>query len=152
MDQKALKQYIDSGGIIQILPAKDKKADHDPQYGEELEHCSECLHYKKGKGDALCLKCKQYKRFLLNSIERPKINTKHLPKEIIEAFQELAEEMPAVIQAIRQLPSDLAIVITSYYLIGMRQEEIAGILKLSQPSIAKKLTLAVITIKKLLLK
>lgn len=138
------------GGTIKLIPAKEKDKRGDPQYGNVLENCSECLHYNRGSGDKLCLRCKQYKLFLIKSVPRIKISTKHLPKEILEAFEGLSEDMPKVIHAIRQLPSDLSIVVTAYYLIGMRQEEIAGLLKLSQPAVNKKLSLAVITIKKII--
>jgi DNA-directed RNA polymerase specialized sigma subunit len=117
-----------------------------------MMNCPTCDKYEGGKGTKDCLKCKKYMFFVLQSGKRSPIVFEHIPEAIYEniANPDIDDKMPGLINGMRRLPIDLSIVMACYYILGMKQREIAKILNTSLTSISRKLTESVEQLKKII--
>jgi DNA-directed RNA polymerase specialized sigma subunit len=114
-------------------------------------NCPICEHYKDGKGEKDCLRCKQYLFFMLKSGKRQPIIFEHIPESIYEniADSDIDDRMPLLIDAIRRLPMELSMILSAYYILGINQEGIAVLLNLSKATVCRKLADSIQMLKEL---
>jgi len=111
--------------------------------------CVTCDNYDKGRGNKACFKCKKYLYLVLKSGKRAPIVFEHIPESIFNniADPDIDERMPDLIMAMRKLPGDLSLIMAAYFILGMEQREIAGLLHLSISQISRKLNISVQSLK-----
>jgi DNA-directed RNA polymerase specialized sigma subunit len=111
--------------------------------------CATCGNYSNGKGTKACLRCKKYLFLVLKSGKRSPIVFEHIPEAIFNniADPDIDERMPHLIAAMRKLPGDLSVIMAAYFILGMGQREIAGLLHLSPSQISRRLNLSVQALK-----
>ncbi len=105
--------------------------------------CDSCLHWHNGVGTKTCLRCSFYKRFQIKSVRRNQIPVEFLPDAIKNNISDATAHMPEIIEALQLLPADLSAILGMRYISKLDQRTVAGLLQISQPTIASKEAVAV---------
>ncbi len=115
-----------------------------------MDRCAKCLNWNAGKGNKTCLKCSFYKHFCLKSVPRSRIAIDIVPDAIFEELADTSEEMPCVLSAIKQLPDDLALIVSARFVAGISVRSLAGLLHTSVSNIERRQALVLTVLKKIL--
>ena len=137
-----IEEFKRRGGTIKQLPPHHKKTKQNQQYGEEFHNCGDCSHYRNGKGDKLCLKCKQYNQFKTQSTSRPKIIIESVPQAILEAIED-TPKLTTILNILKILPLDKSTPLMMQYFLGATLQEIAKYHKISKQAVDAKNKLSI---------
>ena len=112
-------------------------------------NCATCDHYNLGRGQPLCLKCKQYKDIQLKSGKRESIRTEHLPQEILDNISD--PKTVTLLGVIRHLPTQYAVPLLMRTLLNMSLQQIADYHQVAKQTTDKKIRQGIKIIEKVLL-
>jgi DNA-directed RNA polymerase specialized sigma subunit len=114
-----------------------------------VNRCHECESWNNGVGTRQCKQCAKYRQFQLNNTKRNDVPINIVPQAILESIaQETDDQVTKVIKAVRQLPPQLAAIISMLYFANLTQEQVASLLKISRISVTRKNFLSLEIIKK----
>lgn len=103
-----------------------------------MEQCGKCQDYRGGQGSKKCLKCEWYRKFKMKFSPRSKISFDHLPQMLMESIADDSPDYPEIRVMVRNLPDDLAAVITLKYYAERTWETVADMLHISQATAIRR--------------
>jgi DNA-directed RNA polymerase specialized sigma24 family protein len=115
-----------------------------------LMDCSKCEKWNKGRGQKECTtSCKQYRDFQRNSVKRESIRTEHIPQAILENIAD--PRTRTLLNLIQQLPPIYSVPLMMRSLLNMSYEEIALYHHVSRSPMQRRISHAIVILKKSLL-
>lgn len=104
-------------------------------------NCARCDSYNRGLGTRACLICEKYKDIQKRSVRRKTIRWEVVPQVLLDAFPD-EQQGSDVLDAVRNLPADLAIIVALRFYLDFRMGEIADKLKISRKTASERLKTA----------
>jgi DNA-directed RNA polymerase specialized sigma24 family protein len=142
--RSAKRRYLVSGGQITLVPPPD----NDHPRPSDVSQCNQCEDWHNGKGSQKCITCGTYKRFQVKNSPRSQIPIDIMPAILLEAIEDLSDDYD-ILRAIQRLPDDLAAIISMRYVAGLSTRSVAGIMRISEPSVRRREQVGLTQIKKM---